>query len=373
MNVVFLSNYFSHHQKPLSDALAQRCEYTFLATRELPPERRTLGWGADPEPDYVCRYTREPERGEACLRQADVILTGSAPEQLVQPCISRNQLVFRYSERPLKQGPEPVKYLPRLLKWHLRNPANKPIYLLCASAYAAADYARFGLFRGRAYRWGYFPETREYGDHARLWASKEPASILWAGRLLDWKHPEAAVRAASELKAQGIPFQMTLIGSGPMEMALRKEIAGKGLDSCVHLLGPMPPEQVRAHMEKAQIFLFPSDRREGWGAVLNEAMNSGCAVVAGDAAGATPYLIRDGENGMIFRSGDGQGLTEKVRFLLRSPEEAERLGLRACRTITEQWNAETAAARFLELAQRILDGKPNPEPFPEGVCSREEV
>lgn len=371
MNVVLLSNYFSHHQKPLSDALAKRGGYTFLATRELPPERRELGWGREAEPDYVCHYDQEPERAEACLQEADVILTGSAPEKLVQKCLWRDQLVFRYSERPLKQGPEPLKYLPRLLKWHLRNPGDKRIYLLCAGGYTAADYGRFGLFRGRAYRWGYFPETRQYGSPEQLWAAKEPASVLWAGRLLDWKHPEAAVRTAAELKAEGVGFRMELIGSGPMEGLLREEIARKGLTDCVRLLGPMQPEQVRAHMEKAQIFLFPSDRREGWGAVLNEAMNSGCAVAAGVEAGATPYLIQNGENGLVIRS--GEALTQTVRQLLTHPEEAERLGLRACRTITEQWNADIAAERFLELAGRILDGEPHPDPFPKGVCSREEI
>lgn len=371
MNVVLLSNYFSHHQKPLSDALAERCGCTFLATRELPPERRELGWGGEAEPDYVCHYDQEPERAEACLRHADVILTGSAPEALVRACILRNQLVLRYSERPLKRGPEPLKYLPRLVKWHLRNPGDKRIYLLCASGYAAADYGCFGLFRERAYRWGYFPETRAYASPEELWAAKEPASLLWAGRFLDWKHPEAALHVAAELKAEGIGFQMKLIGSGPMENALREEMERKGLADCVHLLGPMKPERVRAHMEKTQIFLFSSDRREGWGAVLNEAMNSCCAVAASNDAGATPYLIQNGENGLIFHSGDG--LTDAVRHLLKHPEEAERLGLRAYRTIAEQWNADIAAERFLELARRILAGEPHPEPFSEGVCSREEI
>jgi hypothetical protein len=37
----------------------------------------------------------------------------------------------------------------------------------------------------------------------------------------------------------------------------------------------MPPEEVRVHMEQSNIYLFTSDFGEGWGAVLNEAMNSG--------------------------------------------------------------------------------------------------
>ena len=48
-------------------------------------------------------------------------------------------------------------------------------------------------------------------------------------------------------------------------------------------------------MEKSHIHLFTSNHLEGWGAVVNEAMNSGCAVVANREAGAVPYLIEHGK------------------------------------------------------------------------------
>ena len=135
----------------------------------------------------------------------------------------------------------------------------------------------------------------------------------------------------------------------------------------------MPPEQVRDYMEKAGIFLFTSDRQEGWGAVLNEAMNSGCAVVASDAIGSVPYLVKDRENGLVYHSGSVDELLEKVIWLLDCPEQQRRLGENACRTITELWNAQVAAERFIQLAQAILDGDPSPELFQEGPCSRAEV
>ena len=45
MKIVFLSNYFNHHQKPLSDALFCRCEdYRFISTKEMSAEREALGY-----------------------------------------------------------------------------------------------------------------------------------------------------------------------------------------------------------------------------------------------------------------------------------------------------------------------------------------
>lgn len=373
MNIVFLSNYFSHHQKPLSDALAKRCRYSFIATAEMTRERRAMGWGYDAEPEYVCSYASEPERAEELLAHADVVIAGSAPEPLVRGCIRRGQPVFRYSERPLKNGAEPLKYLPRLVKWHLRNPVGKPVYLLCASAYTAGDYARFGLFRNRAFRWGYFPEVKGYENITNVMHSKRKASILWVGRFLDWKHPEDAVAVAAALKAAGCSFEMNMIGSGPMEQTLREMIAREQLEDDVHLLGTMRPEEVRGNMEKAEIFLFTSDRREGWGAVLNEAMNSGCAVVASDAAGSVPYLVRNAENGLVYHCGDIEDLTEKVKRLLADPGLTQRLGLQAYSSMRELWNAEVAAQRLMSLAQSLLAGERDPDLYPEGPCSKEQA
>ena len=329
-----------------------------------------MGWGQEPEPEYVVHYNAQPERAERLIAGADVVIAGSAPEALVRGCIRRNQLVFRYSERPLKNGPELKKYLPRLIKWHWRNPPWKKIHLLCASAYTAEDYARFGLFRGKAYRWGYFPEVKRYADIEKLLADKQKASILWVGRLLDWKHPDDAVAMAAALKAEGYPFDLKLIGTGPLEQPLREMIAAKGLSDCVHLLGSMTPERVRWHMEESSIFLFTSDRKEGWGAVLNEAMNSGCAVVASDAAGATAYLVQDGKNGLIYRACDVDELYETVRKLLEDPLLVRQLGSEAYRAMTELWNAENAAQRLVELIGQLLDSVETPQLYETGPCSK---
>jgi glycosyltransferase involved in cell wall biosynthesis len=122
-------------------------------------------------------------------------------------------------------------------------------------------------------------------------------------------------------------------------------------------------------MEEAGIYLFTSDRQEGWGAVLNEAMASGCAVVASDAAGATPFLVQNEKNGLIYGAGDLDMLVHEIKTLLDSPGRQSELGESACRTMTENWNARTAADRILEMARRILAGEKTPVFCQDGPCS----
>ena len=369
MRVAFLSNYFNHHQKPVSDALMSgTAHYTFISTQKLDVERKALGWTSDTDVPYVC--TADGTAEYAVLRQSDVVIVGSAPEALVQWAARRCKLLFRYSERPLKDGNPPAKFLPRFLKWHYYNPPWRKTYMLCASAFTAGDYAKFGLFRGRCYKWGYFPETVRYPDVNALIDRKEKATILWCGRYLDWKHPDDVIEVARRLRDAGYCFRIEMIGSGEMEPRLRQLASEAGLlDTSIQFLGAMSPEDVRRHMEKAGIYLFTSDRQEGWGAVLNEAMNSGCAVVAGDAAGATPFLVQDGANGSVYHSGDVQELYEKVRRLLDDPSTQRAFGSAAYRTITGLWNAETAAERFLQLSQALLDGRDATKLFADGPCS----
>ncbi len=372
MKILFCSNYFTHHQKPLSDQLdvLTNHNYIFLGCKEMDVERRNLGWDNDQIPSYV--YNVRDAGRWVRIQKSDVLIAGSFPEKLLRSYIQAG-LFFRYSERPLKEGNILLKYPLRFLRWHYYNPPWKKIYLLCASAFTAVDYRKFGLFRNRCYKWGYFPSTRQYTDVDTPFASKSEITLLWCGRFLHWKHPDHAIMLADNLKKAGIPFILKLIGTGPMEEFLRKSVQDKELYDRVEFVGTMSPDQVRDYMEQAGIFLFTSDRREGWGAVLNEAMNSGCAVIASDAIGAVPYLIKNEENGLVYHSGDINELIEKVKWLLCDPEEQRRLGKAACSTIMNLWNAEVAAERLLQLSQAILDGDSKPDLFKDGPCSRAEI
>lgn len=375
MKVVFVSNYLSHHQKPFCDAMQALCgeEFAFVATKTINEKRIRMGWRSDPAPYLVPAYLggEAEERALALAREADVVILGSAPDRYLARRLRAGRLTFRYSERLYKDGLD-WKRLPRALAgaWlHHGRFQRRPVYMLCASAYTAGDCARFGNYLGRTYRWGYFPAVPRYSDLEDLLARKDRTAILWAGRFLPLKHPEVCVEAARRLKAEGLPFTLELIGSGELEPELRRRVAQAGLEDRVRFLGTMPPEAVRTHMERAGIYLFTSGPQEGWGAVLNEAMSSACAVVASAAAGSTPFLVRDGENGCVYSGADPEGLYRAVRALLEDPDRQTRLGRRAYETMAGLWNPETAARRILALSQAILDGDPAPALFAEGPCS----
>lgn len=368
MRITFVSNYINHHQIPFCNALSELLAgegaghsditgiFTFIQTQKMEADRVQMGWHEEERPAYVKCYYEEEESCKELIVDSDVVIFGGVDdESYIVERLQAEKLTFRYCERLYKTGQWKAispRGLVKKYQDHTRY-RKSPVYLLCAGAYVASDYHIVRSYPGKMYCWGYFPETKHH-DVDKLMENKGRAHLLWAGRMIDWKHPELALETAKYLKDRGLSYHMDIIGGGelqPMVEQLREEYQ---LQQEVTLLGYRSPEEVRSYMEQADIFLFTSDRQEGWGAVANEAMNSGCAVIADHMIGAVPYLIQNGENGMIYRSGDKEQLFTLAAELVENPKICADLGRKAYETIVNVWNAENAAKRLLEIVREKL-------------------
>ena len=121
-------------------------------------------------------------------------------------------------------------------------------------------------------------------------------------------------------------------------------------------------------MEKSEIFLFTSDHNEGWGAVLNESMNSGCAVVANNEIGSVPYLIENGKNGLVYQNNNFNNLYGCLKILLDDEKFREKLGINAYQTIQETWNAKNAVHQLFKLVD-IINRDKNFDDICWGPCA----
>jgi len=401
MKIVFVSNYINHHQIPFCEAMIEKLgpagNFVFIQTEKMEEERTSMGW-KDETPAYVMKAYENEKIHEECLKKimdADCALIGWTTDMsLVMPRLKKGALTLRISERLYKKS-QLYAYNPRglIAKYKEHTAFRKgPVYLMCAGAYVASDYGIFSAYPGKKFKWGYFPELKEYGNEDPTeFKSKsgEPVKVLWAGRFIDWKHAENALLVAGKLKSEGIPFHMDIIGTGEMEEELKQIVAAKRLIENVTFTGPMEPSKVREYMEKADIFISTSDRQEGWGAVINEAMNSSCCMIVPAEAGAVPYMIENGYNGYVFKSDDTDELLSCAMQAARYPDIRKKMGQRAYETVRYTWNAANAADRMVQLIGILSDawgiaedecGVPSREvptetviPWDEGPCSREEV
>lgn len=377
MKIALCSNYLNHHQLTLCRSLFSLTggEFRFLACSSVPSERKKVGYEDWHQEEYVLRAYEKGEQLAEALRwclEADVFLFGNGYESFSDLRRKSGKPIVFYSERIFRQRRffqvTPKAKTKLYQKYSLPN--KNPTALLCTGAYVAADFNKVGLFRSQTYRWGYFPNTVPCECVEKLVSEKEKNSLLWVGRLIPLKHPEYLIRLAEVLKKQKIDFVLRIIGSGSEEASLKRKILKKGLKEHVIMMGSLPNDEVIRWMKKSEIFLFPSDRREGWGAVLNEAMGCACAVVSSAAVGATRFLITHRENGMIFQSGSQKDFIRCVRELMEAPEKRCNMAQKARQTITEQWNGEIAAQRLLQLCESLSCGEKEFNAFSDGVLSR---
>ncbi len=364
MTLTFFSNFLNHHQKPLCDYFYDVLgeHFKFVSTIKIPQQFIKSGYDDLSTVPYNINSYQGTHSYKEALRlglESDIVITGSAPEEFIKTRLAADKITFRYGERDFKKG-NYQKFDPRVFRIlflkHTRY-RRKNLYMLCNSGYKANDMAWVFAYPNKIFKWGYFPETKHLDIDSLIDKKKgnKTLKLLYVSRLIDWKHPEMALELANRLNQHGYDFSLDIIGSGPLENKLKQMSADLNLKKTVNFLGNMANQEVVNKMRDANIFIFTSDRNEGWGAVANEAMGSACALVASHMIGAMPFLINNGVNGLIFKSKDNDDLFVKVQKLMEDRNLCEQLGRNAYTTITTKWSAKTASHNFLLFAQGLLE------------------
>ena len=366
MKIVFVSNFLNHHYAPIAEELYKLTNENFRFV-EVEPMPDTFKKGGYPTYDrpYIVKAWESVTVQKLAYQlavEADVLYTagGKFVVDYEKRRLKHNKLTFEGAERILKRGAlnffSPTNLLTQF--YYHTFFYNKPLYKLCMSGYTANDMYLQHAYKDKCYKWAYFPAIPQIDPQQVLEKRKTNPyiRIVWCARFLKWKHPELAVLLAEKLKADGYQFELNMIGSGEMFGKIKAMIEQKDLSGQVHLLGNYPNAEVTKIMAEHDIFLFTSDKFEGWGAVLNETMGQVCCPVASNMIGAVPFLLKDGENGMVFESGNIDSLYMKMKELLDNPERMREMSIRAYQTVAYEWNAPIAARRFFEFCKAWLNG-----------------
>lgn len=325
---------------------------------------------------FVLRmYESEANRNMALqlINEADVVRMTNCPVEWVRERIEKGKLTFYSGERYFKH---PYLLHNPFVLWRLKKRWKQLDYpnmrILCQSAYLPNDMQHFGDFRERCYKFAYIHQFPRMNVNELMKAKHhDKLRLFWCARFLDWKHPELPVKVAEKLIESGrTDFEITMVGANTLKLwhETKSMVESSGLSNYITLTGGISNAEVLSRMRASNVFLFTSDRNEGWGVVLNEAMSSGCACVAADEIGATPFLLKDGENGLVFKSKSIKSLYEKVVELYDHPEQCQYFGRKAFETISGLWSAENVARRLVDLSQSILNGKEIE--YKDGPCSK---
>ena len=369
MKVTFYSNFLTHHQLPFCLEMKKRLgdNFKFVSTVKIFQWRLDLGFeDLDKKYDFVIRAYESKDmynKAKKLAIDSDVVIIGSTTDELIEERLRQDKLTFRYRARVFifPDGFLKTIFNKEKLKLfyqrHIKYRKNKNLYLLCANAYGAKDFNLLGLYKNKIFKWGYFLKTNEYDINELIEKkqSKEKVQIIWVARYIKWKHPEVILKLAKNLKKQNYDFEIKMLGTGKLINKIKKKISKINLDNVIEVVGQVPSDKVKEYMEEADIFIGTSDKQEGWGAVVNESMNAGCAIVANVRMGSVPFLIKEGENGFTYKTYDE--LERKTKKLIENRELRKKIGKNAYTFITEKWTSSIAANNILKLFDSILNGE----------------
>lgn len=378
MKLTIYSKFLNIHQVAVSDELYSLLGENFHFVATTSPRIEELKGASDCSSRSYCvkPYERQSEYEKAMhlAVNSDVCVFGGCSIEYAICRANKNPkgLSFEMAERWLKKGWINI-LSPHFCRWwlnymHYYRKAN--FYKLCASSFASKDDKLLGVYKHRHFKWGYFTKVdRDYEVEAALQgaSTSEITPLMWCARFLKLKHPELPVQLAHRLKQKGYKFCIDMFGSGEELEHTKALITELGVEDCVNLRGNLPNKEILKEMRSHSIFLFTSDRNEGWGAVLNEAMSNGAVVVASDEIGSVPFLIKDNVTGMIFKTCNLDSLYEKVSDLMEHPDKLSSISEAAKKQMQDVWSPKQAAVKLLQLIDDIQSGRESS--LQEGPCS----
>jgi glycosyltransferase involved in cell wall biosynthesis len=188
--------------------------------------------------------------------------------------------------------------------------------------------------------------------------------FCFIGRLVPYKGPDMAILAAAPLLREG-RARLDLIGDGPLRDELKDLAVREGVADRVHFHGWVAHNQVQVIARESQIFLFPSVREFGGGAVL-EAMALGLAPVVVDYGG--PGELIEPDRGIAVPLGTREeiisSLRQEVDALARNPGKAAEMGRNAHRWATSMLTWQAKAEAMIDVyAWALGDVAEKPKPF----------
>lgn len=145
----------------------------------------------------------------------------------------------------------------------------------------------------------HFSPSESCGDNHKI-------RMIYVGRLIEEKGVDNLIQALVKVKSN---YLLTIIGDGAYSNQLKKLVKELNLEEKISFVGIQ--WNVPEWLKKADLFIHPTLRNEGFGITLVEAMASGVPCVA-YKKGAIPEIIQDNVNGFIVNECTVDGLAARI-------------------------------------------------------------
>jgi glycosyltransferase involved in cell wall biosynthesis len=172
--------------------------------------------------------------------------------------------------------------------------------------------------------------------------------VLFAGKFIPIKDPLILINAAN--KINNVKFKFIFAGNGELENEM-KNLALKNKN--IHFLPFQNQSNMPILYRLGDVFVLCSSS-ETWGLSVNEAMASERAVLCSDKAGCAVDLVKDNENGFIFKAGDLISLLDKLNKFAK--DSVHHFGQYSMKQIKEYSHEKICTAVEGLIIDEIING-----------------
>ena len=363
--VIYIGGALDHTVLPIILKLHAKYDddFLFVATKSLPQSRQELGYGTfNNSYNFVFEAYGSKDNikhARTLIYNATIVLCGSITNRyLIRKRLFSAKITFLITERFYKEKTTILRFFRRLfgtvIHYHFFNKKNK--YALCIGGYAPNDLDKAHLFKGKRLKWGYFTEYSSL-SFEDLEKNKQNnfANISWVGRFVDVKQPFMMISLAHFLKLQGKRFKINMVGYGPLLDDFKRCVNENNLENEIIVHGALPLDKKEKVLNETNVFVFSSTQEEGWGAVVNESLGSGCLVVASKQSGAGSALIKHGVNGFLFDCFSQEELNNLMLDIVTNYHQLSYIRKNGYDLIHSLWNQGVAANRLCEIIQSLIN------------------
>lgn len=241
--------------------------------------------------------------------------------------------------------------------WRLLSMARHPGVHFIAVSHAIRQRAiEFGLPADKVSVHYIGVDTERFRPGAVPLAQRAPR-ILFVGRQIENKGLDVLLRAFVGVQLRVPDACLVVIGDGPCRA--RNQSLATELGVRAEFLGVLPPEAVKAEMDRASVFCLPSltienGESEGMPISILEALACGVPVVTSARGGRTEG-IEDGVNGFAFAEGGSTVLGEKlVQLLCMPPALLEAFSIAARQRAVQHFDLRQCTARLTHFYSEFI-------------------
>lgn len=178
----------------------------------------------------------------------------------------------------------------------------------------------------------------------RLGIGVDAKVALFAGKLLPFKRPLDIIDAAAIMKGAGQEIEVLIAGAGILGDDMKE--AADTTNVKVHFLGFCNQTEMPKVYAASDVLVLPSDGRETWGLVANEAIACGRPVVLADTVGSALDLATDEMAGQVFPVGNVAALAGALTKIFQSPPTPQMIAKKSSQ------HSITAAVLGIDAAMR---------------------